>query len=863
VPTASYKNKKPKFTAEGPQFYQAAYTYFHDYATPGPYNTKLTQEEEMMFDAWVMTEHVPFDINSKVVDYDMRGYWKEHKPTMPGTGSISFWHSIRMIISGDITGNLPTGLTLGPKWKKGEAKPSIWRTPYSTKFYDSSNYATANCPFIWIDNTWLIDKRDNTLIFGPKKDDPNAKTARKEKTRPKLKLSQLEASDDTLDLETINLLLKGLAAEPLIDSIVSADIERTIEGASTLTITIVDPRRILQNSPYLSQECDTYVDGLWFRLVSVDKQDDNMILTFEDREVAVMRTYNKPKTAAWGKMSRAVFIKSMVKEVQEFNIPFICPEIKNLRLPKTADQTQQDHEDDNRDPGFSFSSFKQVTFKGVQATQEQLRLAAIILKNCIELKARRKIMVCAIMTATTETVMHNDPTPDSNGSSGLFQQTPPWWGTRAQVNDPDYASKKFISAAIKRDALYPNRPYAMLCQDVQHSAYSDGSNYAPWQSEADNTVTVFGVDGGDTSNVYDMLDANMSKPDSSGLVVHVGADNQLFLGGSQAGDQYQFTRGQFSVDDSGKQKVTKENTWDCSGRLADEVGWRRFMVSGKFYYCSEPYLQRSRPRFIIDDEFADYMLGLNYTYDIGQKNAEITLTVISRRWLAPPGSVVVFIHMGPFLNGRWLMTDFKRSMFSPVATITLKKARPKLPEPTQQSAQGFQFTGWKGGNDPGSGPAQGQQYMVGSTLVQPIPQGFKCTEGPIHETSGLAGYPATDFMCDAGTPVVAMENGTIERFSGHDPSGGPTSGVHGPFGWTIYLKGQSGADYFITHLGKRLTAVGAVVQAGEVIATVGDYARWGGANHTHVGVHPPANGTPNINTLRAALRASKDMKPKK
>jgi murein DD-endopeptidase MepM/ murein hydrolase activator NlpD len=856
-----YAKKAPIFTAEGPQFYQAAYSYFHDYATTGPYNTKLSKDDEQLFEAWVLSSHVPFDPQAKIVDYDMRGYWKANKPPSPDTSAPGFWDSIKAVISGGFSGPKidPSQFRLGPVWKAGEKKPSIWRTPYSTKFYDSSNYATSNCPFIWIDNTYLIDKRDNTVIFGPKKTDPAAKAARKAKTRPKLQLSQLEASSDTLDLETLNLILKGFAAEPLIDSITSADVERTIDGASTFTLGVVDPRRLLMDSPYLASGSDIEIDGLWFRLVGVQKQSDDLTLTFEDREVAIMRTYNSPKTAAWGQMSRAQFIYSMVREVQEFTIPFICPEVK-IRKQKASDQTTQTNQDENRDPGFSFSAFKSVTFKGKQATQEQLRLAAIILHNCLDMKARRKIMVCAIMTATTETVMKNEKSPDKNGSSGLFQQTPPGWGTRAQVNDPNYAARKFIQTAIAKDKADPTLSYAMLCQTVQGSKFSDGSNYAPWQTEADHTVTTFGVDGGDITSIQDMLDANLQNSDKSGLILHVGPDNQLFIGGAGTGDQYQFTRGSFSVDSSGAQKVTKEDTWTCSGRLADQVAWRRFMVSGSFYYVSEPYLFRSRPRFVIDDEFAEYMMNLDFTYDIGQNNAQITIQVIANRWLAPPGSIVQLVNMG-VANGKWLVTDFKRSMFSPVAEITLKKPRPKLPEPSQAKAiSGFNFKGWKGGS--GAGPGSGDQYLVGTTLVQPIPGGYQVSEGPIHATLGLAGYLATDWMCDAGTPVVAMENGTIERFSGHDPANGPPQGIHGPFGWSIYLKGQSGADYFITHLGKRLTSVGAVVQAGKVIGTVGDYARWGGANHTHVGVHPPASGHPSINDLRGAQRTSDKKKQK-
>jgi murein DD-endopeptidase MepM/ murein hydrolase activator NlpD len=82
-------------------------------------------------------------------------------------------------------------------------------------------------------------------------------------------------------------------------------------------------------------------------------------------------------------------------------------------------------------------------------------------------------------------------------------------------------------------------------------------------------------------------------------------------------------------------------------------------------------------------------------------------------------------------------------------------------------------------------------------------------------------------------------------------------GVHGPFGWSIYLKGDSGSYYFITHLGSReqSAGMGANVRGGQQIGTVGNYAKWGGANHTHVGVNPQGkSGHPDINDLMNAMK---------
>jgi murein DD-endopeptidase MepM/ murein hydrolase activator NlpD len=134
-------------------------------------------------------------------------------------------------------------------------------------------------------------------------------------------------------------------------------------------------------------------------------------------------------------------------------------------------------------------------------------------------------------------------------------------------------------------------------------------------------------------------------------------------------------------------------------------------------------------------------------------------------------------------------------------------------------------------------PAPVGQHEYAHAAGSPIPSKYLSSIGVEHPTAGLEGYPAHDYMADAGSPVVAPVGGTIVRFSGHDPAGGPVNGVHGPFGWSEYLQGDDGHLYYLTHLGSRSVTVGDKVKAGQVIGTVGDYSRWGGASHVHEGIH--------------------------
>lgn len=123
----------------------------------------------------------------------------------------------------------------------------------------------------------------------------------------------------------------------------------------------------------------------------------------------------------------------------------------------------------------------------------------------------------------------------------------------------------------------------------------------------------------------------------------------------------------------------------------------------------------------------------------------------------------------------------------------------------------------------------------GFHLGSPVPGQRR--HGATHPTAGLPGYPAYDYMAPAGSAALAPVTGRVVKLSGHDPAAGPTDGPHGPFGWSVYIKGNDGRTYYLTHMGARNVRVGQIVRAGQRIGAVGNYAKYGGANHIHMGVH--------------------------
>jgi hypothetical protein len=466
------------------------------------------------------------------------------------------------------------------------------------------------------------------------------------------------------------------------EAIIDGRITRTIEGASTVELTVNDRYGYLRKSGRLGNAVDIKLDGLWFRLVKVVKSGNNLTMTFESREVAILRTYNKFRASAWGQLTRTRFAQILVREVKEFHIPFICPE---LHRNKTDKSLQQKHEDRSSGFGDWHSALKRmrergtpIVIKGVAPVREQLRNIDQVLDVGYERlepnrtrdpdhsgRMRRKIMVCAIMTIIQESTCYNHPSGDRD-SVGLFQQRPSWGSFKDRMN-PRKAAGKFYDEALKVDAANPHLDYGALCQAVQRSAFPHA--YSQWRVDAERIVTAYGMAGHDWSSSKDTANAN----------------NMGDWETASGTDQYQFMRGRprSREDPNG----TKEDSWTCLNRLADEVNWRCFEVSGKVYFISEPRLFKSASRAHLsqNSEGVDW---IDFDYDVGKKNASVTITGRIDRWAAPPGTVITIQESG-VINGRWLVSEITRNIYSPTATISLKKPRPKLPEPRKQDISGL------------------------------------------------------------------------------------------------------------------------------------------------------------------------------
>jgi hypothetical protein len=520
-----------------------------------------------------------------------------------------------------------------------------------------------------------------------------------EKTRPKkqsardklqlshLDLTQQELMGDDVDLSGFYLQMKGVTGIQAVSRILDANVSRTIEGASTLTVDVEDHDGDLLNSPLLHSRCDVRIDGLWFRLAKLGRQGGNLALTFEDREVAVLRTYTKPikQSGATSRnmgVTRAEFILRLLREVKEFKIPYVIPNLHKVQpIENENDQVKQSSQNFERQYGIADG--EKVTIKGDAADPTQLKILNTILGVAVSRMAPQAVMVMAVMAAIQESTVHNSPQPSpgdfnyrSNNPAlnpvGVFQQIKAynWPASRDVAKD----AAEFIKRAVQQYAAHRSEPLHLIIERVQHSGRPLA--YKAWQPEAQRIVAAFWGGGADGSGQTD-LKAALAE-------AGIGGDD----------NEYEFFRGNPETQGNGETIWKPESSWACFQRLAQEVNKRVFMVSGTFYYISENDLFKSKPRMILNEDTPG-VDWIDFDWDIGKSSAECVVHAQMNRWSAPPGSVIKLAHMGP-LSGRWLVSNVERSLYEKEGDITLVKPVPALPEPggsnVQQSDQGGQFS---------------------------------------------------------------------------------------------------------------------------------------------------------------------------
>lgn len=485
-----------------------------------------------------------------------------------------------------------------------------------------------------------------------------------------------------LDVRLDQLLLDGSGLDVnLARSVTSANVRLTMEGASELTVEVEDPHGKLLRSDVLtswafgvtsdadneaawvrrSKPVDVTLDGLVFRLVRVDKEGTRLTLTFEERAVTYLRRHKGARSAPRSHITRGQFVQMLVREVKaNGGIEWFIPErwekqpIKRDREKKTAAEKR-----DTGSPGFADGVVLKI--KGETATEHQLRNMETALDVADSLDAGKKatlaIMVGGIGESRFLTSAVGPVVPGQGQARGVWQLMP------ATEKALGYSYKDVAAGAhtFLKDGFYRYGGAIKLAKDNPHM--SPGEIASRVEGSASN---------GENAAYYD------------GFLAEAEAAIRAY--GGSASEQVATYRKQYRF-----KREKHESSWDCIGRLGDDVRFRRFMRLGRLWFVSEDWLFRQKPELTVEErkkgvDTIDYGLDL---FARGKNPvAEVTVAARANRWTAVPGMVVLVKGQGP-ANGRYLVSEVERDLLdaSGALTITLRKPIPKQAEPAAEKGQ--------------------------------------------------------------------------------------------------------------------------------------------------------------------------------
>lgn len=447
--------------------------------------------------------------------------------------------------------------------------------------------------------------------------------------------------------------------------ITKADITQSLDSPLTITLDVWDKGRELLTSGLLDTKVRIVLGDQAFAMTAISKAGDLLTLEFEDANVNDLRKNDSPIKAERGTTSRIDFVKRLLTEkgapkmrwVIDAGAPGAITVEKN---PLALTDTEA------RKPG----PFQKTTVKGEQATQEQLDNIKVVLGHLFAEGATQEQLAITTMVATAESRWIN--TKGGTGSSvGLFQQIDGYKGADGKVfdrNDRVAAADAFYERLQKAMDRLPGQPMHIYGQAVQLSgagAASGGeSNYGPWEDEAKKTASAW-------NRAY-----GGSKPEV-------------------AASMYEFRRGGFDG--------TPEDSWECLGRLADEVQYRRFIIEGIFYFLPDELLVGTGPRLVLSETSQGMLTPIDFDMDEGVDPQTVTFSIHTEEWLAPVGTCIEIEDLGPG-NGVWVVNRTTGSLLDPFhQDIELVRPRAVLTEPPDDET--VDVVDSAGGRSAGTGAA--------------------------------------------------------------------------------------------------------------------------------------------------------------
>jgi hypothetical protein len=441
---------------------------------------------------------------------------------------------------------------------------------------------------------------------------------------------------------------------------------RTMDGASTVELTLIDADRKLRESGILTRrgkpskkgdfdgaywnrfgEMRLTIGGRFYRLAGDSKAEgsDVIVLSFEDEIASIMRRFKGPHKASRNDMSRLDFVVQLAKRSRRYEIAVRAPEA-DVKQPIKGDTAHERSK--AREKGLAH--WKRLTVKGVGIDREQRRNLETGLAVCDEDQAGDRATLAWIVAVIQESTARNLTGGDAS-SVGILQLLSTWLGgstsTHGGRRDVELVTHMFLTqgffgkgGAKRLAADNPDWTLAQIAQAVQGSAFPDA--YAQWEDEAHAILEAWGGVG-----------------------------------------EVRVERRRYEYIVHGENKETGEQAetyWDASGRLlVDEVKFRRFATENVLWLVSDEWLFKRMPTFLIE-ESPDVQVG--YDAHVGVPLAEVRVTAMKPSFTGRPGNTVEVAEREGAIAGKWLLQSIDEDLFElDPANLILRRPVKSLPEP--------------------------------------------------------------------------------------------------------------------------------------------------------------------------------------
>lgn len=562
------------------------------------------------------------------------------------------------------------------------------------------------------------------------------------------RLTELDTSVEELKLDGVRVRAE------VSEAIVDGELTFTCTGASSLFLVIHDEGRKLRKSGIWAKAVQLELSprSKW-RLVAISKGGDDYTVTFIPEAVWQLMQKDKPKKAYRDQVTRAEFGLALVREIKKPKIKYVSPDlhkeqpIKGEGKGKARREADKDKKDAGRKKGVPNS--KKLMIRDHQGNvvpmnNVQKHNASVVLDQCMEDGAPEAAQVAVIAATINETLIQNitDQAVTDLDSIGILQ---------LRIGFHGLANARSISKST----------HLFLTKKGGFTGASPGNAIDMARRGSAPAV----IAGSVMNNIGTYMYGPYVPYAQKIVAAYHGGSIESGSGGGGERKRYAFRRG-----DAG----SRENSWDCLGRMAEEVRWRRFEFLNTIYFLSDGQLMRSTPRAVISED-APGVNWIDWEWNTGKRVATCVVNCRIERWEVPPGAIVEIEDEGEPIDGRWLVGEVQRNLFRREATITLRRRQPVLPEPLAELKN--ESGGSRHPNDDTGGGDGGVYDLVYDEAVRISNMNIPYLYGGGHGGEGATSR-GIDCSGYVGLCLLAAKIGNVAHSSQYMSWGEPGPGKH-------------------------------------------------------------------------------------